>query len=54
MAGEGLFDPDLVGSSWFDETATVKGWFDADLIAKPAAGGKVDYTLTCAAGAYVC
>ena len=39
MAGEGLFDPDLVGSSWFDETSTVKGWFDGDLIAKPAAGG---------------
>lgn len=27
-----LFDPDLVIASWFDNTNTIEGWFDSDLI----------------------
>lgn len=33
MAGKGLFDPDLVGSGWFDPHQTsLAGWFDESLI----------------------
>ena len=50
MAGEGLFDPQLVIKEWFGSIDS-KDWFDASLVSKPA-GGATNYTLTCAAGSY--
>ena len=53
MAGEGLFDPQLVIAEWFDEGASVKGWFDKDLIAKAGGTSAVNYALSGLSGSYV-
>lgn len=50
MAGEGLFDPQLVIKEWFGSLDS-KDWFDDSLVSKPSGGG-TSYTLTGLAGSY--